>query len=89
MNLSKTQQDAIKKLTSEWQSAYDMGVGLGTLRYLWRKGIAELITGIGAIHSPRTAIKWRLKLENRRREPKPIADQYEEVRIRMEAGGCL
>lgn len=62
-NLSAAQKKAMEKLTNNWQSSYGMGIGRNTLDALERKGLAQRMAGRGALFSPATSIKYRLKPE--------------------------
>lgn len=60
MELSAAQEEAMKKLTNEWQSSYALQVGRNTLDALVRKGLVQVKSGLGSLFSPSTAIKYRL-----------------------------
>ena len=64
MKLSKAQQEALNKLTNEWQSAYSMQVRVDTLGALHRNGLIDCWYDVGSVWSPRTCTKWRLKKES-------------------------
>ncbi len=61
MKLSEAQERALGKLTGQWQSAYELQLGLNTLDSLVRKNLVEINAGIGALWFPRTEISYRLK----------------------------
>ena len=62
MKLSKAQERAKSKLTSEWRSAYEIGESLSTLNALSRMGLAHKKTDrLGAMYSPRTANHFKAK----------------------------
>ena len=59
--LSNAQTVALMKMsTTEWRSAYDLGVSMATLDALVRKGKAKKTTGgnLGMMFSPRTCAKY-------------------------------
>ena len=62
MKLSVPQQKALNKLTNEWQSPYDLHVGLNVLDALVNRGLAERKRELGYLFSPRTNILFRKKV---------------------------
>jgi hypothetical protein len=61
MKLTKAQERAQGKLTSEWQSAYDMQESIPTLEGLVARKVAVMKRdSLGAVYSPRTSIRFRL-----------------------------
>lgn len=59
MNLSKTQQRALKKLTDKWQNAYQLQESLSTLNSLVIKKLAEKKSSLGCYFMPRINNKFR------------------------------
>jgi hypothetical protein len=62
MKLSKKQEEVYAKLTSKPQSAHAMGCPISTLNALVARGLANKITKIGSIFSPRTNIYFTKKI---------------------------
>ena len=61
MKLTKAQERAKAKLTNEWQSAYDLGESLQTLRRLVACKVAIVKRDSpGDVFFPRSAIKYKL-----------------------------
>lgn len=60
MKLSKLQEQALGKLTNEWQSAYELGFKLCTLNSLADRGLAKRNYGLGSYAFPRSGIKFKL-----------------------------
>ena len=61
IKLTKAQERAARKLTHEWQCAYELGESLPTLEGLVFRGSAVMKRdALGAMFSPRTAIYFRL-----------------------------
>jgi len=62
MKLSTAQRSAMLALdcAGDWMSAYTLRHGLHTLDALEKKGLAKSKSGLGAIVSPRTVVKYRL-----------------------------
>jgi len=60
--LSDNQRRALEILRkgAPWPSAYDLGVGLGTLNSLEGRGLVMAHHGLGSLFSPHTAIKWSI-----------------------------
>ena len=60
VKLTVAQEAAMKKLTTEWQSPFDLQTGCNTLDALVRRGLVERKAGLGSLFSPATSIKYRL-----------------------------
>ena len=61
MKMTKAQERAKGKLTSEWQSAYDMQESIPTLEGLVARKVAVMKRDtLGVLYSPRTSIQFRL-----------------------------
>lgn len=57
---SKNQLDALQVMvTGKWYSAYELQISLATLESLFKKGFLKKQVELGAIHSPRTSIKFK------------------------------
>ena len=61
MKLSLSQQKALSKITSEWQSSYKLGIGLNTLKSLVRLGLFLTDKQRGYEFMPTICIKFKLK----------------------------
>jgi hypothetical protein len=63
MGISKKQKEVLEKMKPEqWYCAYDLRCSLATLDALKRRGLVEAKSGLGAGFSPRTEIKWKIKI---------------------------
>jgi len=64
--LSPSQQVALARCTTEWQSAYQLQATVATLDALVKRSILERHTdALGAMFSPRTANHYRLNAANK------------------------
>jgi len=80
--LTKLQKEALQKLsTSIWRSAYELKVGLGTLRDLVNEGFAESQNGLGYFSMPFTAIKFR-KLEKESQSESRVLKRRRKIKRR-------
>ena len=60
--MTKAQERARAKLTHEWQCAHELNESLPTLEGLVAQGQAEMKSNRMAVHFPRSAICFRLKV---------------------------
>lgn len=62
MKLTKAQERAKTKLTTEWACAYDLQERIPTLEGLVARKVAVMKRdSLGAMYSPRTAIHFKLR----------------------------
>lgn len=61
MKLTPKQEEALKKLTNEWQSAYSLQISMGTLNALVRRGLAQISYERGHMFFPQNHTMYKLK----------------------------
>ena len=62
--LSLRQVQTLKKMSSRWVTAYELGVSLLTLESLYRRGLVEKRGMPGMYFYPRTCIYFRLTTQD-------------------------